>query len=390
MSSRIRSIYPVLALAAVAAAAAAAASPVVIQAPTFSTEGRTETIEVVFDRPSHGAVELEVYTFHYPLRPDLALEEDTWAHERQMRYMEDIEAGRRTAPDPDPADPRLAAILAASSVERFPMTGDDHRTFRTAWKATHGRVFFRVRTGGRTLEAVESARVHCAHIDSRSVEKLKEALQRLGFPLAREHGEMADRLIHEVRSVFTTGHSFRHMLVHHEVGLGELDTLLGELERAIAARRWPATREIAERLEREIAEREGAFLEVQVASQGDRLRLTLEDRIKGFDFAAHPDTAILLKRGPAISPERSHTALMNSGAHSTGGSGHDPAEHQAMMGFDREELVRGAVELARANGGFEVSRNQLGSEPRSWTLVALYGEGQQYYLTRAIELPAMP
>ncbi len=37
-----------------------------------------------------GKFYLESYQFHYIMLPELAPEEDTWRHEKQMRFMEDV------------------------------------------------------------------------------------------------------------------------------------------------------------------------------------------------------------------------------------------------------------------------------------------------------------
>lgn len=363
---------------------------VVIEAPPFSKEGVTETIALHFDREVHGDVDLDVYTFHYPMHPELAIEEDTWVHEGQMDHMREVLAGLQEPYAPDPEAPATKRILESSAVRTLEMATDDHRTFTTPWNARHGRILFRPRLNGAPLAAVASTRVHCTHVDMRSVEKLKESLRVLALPIEHGHGELADRLLQQVRSVYTQGHSLRHMLVHHQFGAAELDDCLADLEGAVTKRDWSETLRIIERFEHGIARAERNFYSVGVESVGGRIRLTLEDRIQAFDFAGDPETELFLKRGPAIDPEQLHARVKEAAqaGDRPGAGGHDPAMHGAMMRFDREELTRGAVRLSPADGGFQVTRDSLRGDSEQLTLIALYGEGQAFYLTRELALPA--
>ena len=362
-----------------------------IDAPPYASEGDTETISVRFDRAIEANAMLEILTFHYPMHPELALEEDTWTHERQMRRMADVREGRAEPYLPDPDDASVRAILDVSTVETLPLSpAGDGRSFATPWKAGHGRIFFRVRLDDVLVDSVATTRGHCVHVNMNSVERLKRAVGRLETPLAHEHAEMVDRLSRHVASTYRSGHGLRHMLVHHELGTDDLDETLAHLESAVRERRWDKARASLRALEREIASREEEFVRVTVDGSTDRIRLTLQDRIKGYSFSDDPETALYLRPGRTLpGPMLPDSVLPGPRLPPDGGhddtSGHDPSMHQAMMGFDREALIRDAIELSRVEGAFEISRDRLGDVRGPFTLIALYGDDQGYHLTRRIE-----
>ncbi len=70
----------------------------------------------------------------------------------------------------------LMKILEISSKETIKLETLDNQVFYADWTAKHGRFFLRVRIGNDYLNNVYTMRVHCQHIDVRTVEKLKDLL----------------------------------------------------------------------------------------------------------------------------------------------------------------------------------------------------------------------
>lgn len=354
-----------------------------IAAAPFSTEGREEVLTVSFDQEVSGPVRLAIYTFHYPLHPELAPEPDTWSHERQMAHAQDVQSGRvSSAYVPDPADPRVGQILAVSNREIIDLSPTGERAYAATWKATHGRLFFKVVVGGEALAPVATMRVHCRHVDLRSVERLKESLELLLLPLQMEHAEVATTLADQVTAAYETGHGLRYMLAHHGMETEDLDLALTELAGAANEGRWAEARGLLDDVTAIVREKEDKFVTVEVERRAGGIRLTLDEHINGFSFATDPDTEVYLKPLPLRPQDDLHERIRTMPDEA---AAHDPSAHAAMMGFDREELLEGAVRLTRDEEAFVLDRAAAAPPDGPFALIVIYGEGGSYLLTRGVE-----
>lgn len=88
-----------------------------VKLSTHSFEGNIERIAFYFTEPVNGNLYVDVYEFHYIMFPDLAPEEDTWTHEKQMGFMEDVLAGNARPFQPRLSDIKIKKILEISSKE---------------------------------------------------------------------------------------------------------------------------------------------------------------------------------------------------------------------------------------------------------------------------------
>ena len=201
---------------------------------THSFEGNIERIAFYFTEPVNENLYVEVYEFHYIMFPELAPEEDTWSHEKQMSFMEDVFAGNARAYRPRLSDIEVKEILKISPKETIKLLLMDSNIYYTDWKARHGRIFFRLKTDkGYFDETVYTMRVLCKHIDMRTFEKLKEQLQSMKLPLEHENSSFAKKLYDECFSTYTKGHSPRFMLIHHEQETENLDIMFKGLKESI-------------------------------------------------------------------------------------------------------------------------------------------------------------
>jgi hypothetical protein len=338
---------------------------------------------VSFDRDVSGPVRLAIYTFHYPLYPELAPEPDTWSHERQMAHAQDVQSGRVPAAYvPDPADLEIEQILAASTRATIDLSPAGEGAFSATWKATHGRLYFKVILDGEALAPVATMRVHCRHVDLRSVERLKESLELLRLPLQMEHGEVAMTLADQTTGAYETGHGLRYMLVHHGKETGDLDRGMELLVGAVRAGRWADARGLLDDLTAIVRDKEEEFVTVGVERQAGRIRLTLDEHVNGFPFAADPNTEVYLKPLPLRAQNELHERI---GSMPNEPGAHDPSAHEAMMGFDREELLDGAVRLAPDGDAFALDPTESALPDGPLALIVIYGEGGAYFLTRGVE-----
>ena len=76
-----------------------------VELSSHSFEGKVELIAFTFAEPLKEDLYLEVYKFHYIMLPELAPQEDTWYHEKQMSFMEDVLNGGTEAFRPSLSDP---------------------------------------------------------------------------------------------------------------------------------------------------------------------------------------------------------------------------------------------------------------------------------------------
>lgn len=185
---------------------------------------KVELIAFTFAEPLEEDLYLEVYEFHYIMFPKLAPQEDTWYHEKQMSFMEEVLNGRTEPYRPSLSDRSVKKILKISPKETIKLKSNNGRNYHTEWEAKHGRIFFRVKKNSVYIDQnVYSMRVHCSHIDMRSVEKLKELLLALELPVVHENRSMAKNIYKALFAAYTQGHSLQFMLEHHEIDTEEWD-----------------------------------------------------------------------------------------------------------------------------------------------------------------------
>lgn len=151
--------------------------------PTFALEGDIVSITIRLDGTVDGDIELEEYEFHYIMNPDIAPEQDTWPHEKQMKYMQEVLNGKADPYAPSLEDENIKKILEISPKRTYKIRRSNDGSYAMNWQASHGKIFFRVRTGGRYIGGLYTIRVHCRHIDMRSFENLKDALRTISMPI---------------------------------------------------------------------------------------------------------------------------------------------------------------------------------------------------------------
>ena len=90
-----------------------------VKLSTHSFEGNIERIAFYFTEPVNKNLYLEMYEFHYIMFPELATEEDTWYHEKQMSFMEDVLAGNAEPYHPRLSDKKVKKILKFPQKKRL-------------------------------------------------------------------------------------------------------------------------------------------------------------------------------------------------------------------------------------------------------------------------------
>jgi hypothetical protein len=346
---------------------------------THAVEGDVERISFHFAEPISEPLFLEVYEFHYIMFPDLAPEEDTWPHEQQMHYMQEVKAGRAEAYAPLMTDEKVREILHVSPMRTVALSSIDGKTHYTDWEARHGRIFFRVKNEAAYLDdSIHTMRVHCRHIDMRTVEKLKEQLQTMKLPLKHKNNSFAAQRYNDVHTTYTKGHSLRFMLQHHERDTEELDALFADLEALIADSDFKQAEQAVSRIEHIIIEKEQEFYRVDAAKNGQDIHVEVEDVINQYSFIEDTAAEVYVKeyRKPTMEElmTRAHSGAMD---HAYG----DHAAHAKMLKPDKNMLTKDALALERSPSSFS------GSLPDEWdavSVIILYGADQDYYITHRI------
>ena len=346
---------------------------------THSFEGDTERIAFEFEEPVNETLYLEVYEFHYIMFPELSPEEDTWPHEKQMSFMEDVVAGRTGGHNPQLTDDKVREILEVSPMQIVALSSLDGKTHYTDWEARHGRIYFRVRNEtGYIDNSVHTMRVHCRRIDMRTVERLKEQLQAIKLPLEHENSSFASKLLGDLNTTYTQGHSLRFMLHHHERETEDLDVLLAKLQESIASSDFDQAGKLVSQIERKIAEKEKVFYTVNVEKIERDIYIKIEDAINKYSFHEDPGVEVYVKQYRESTMEelmtRAHSAAMDH-AHM------DPSSHTKMLEPDMDRLTKDAVALEKSQSQF------TGSLPEEWdtiSVIVFYGADRQYYITNQI------
>ena len=244
---------------------------------THSFEGDMERIAFYFAEPVTEDLFLEAYEFHYIMFPELAPDDDTWPHDKQMSFMEDVIAGRVEGYNPHITDEKVREILKVSPMQTIALSSKDSKIYYTDWKAKHGRIFFRVKNETEYLnDAIYTMRVHCRHIDMRTVEKLKEKLQAIKLPLNHQNSSFAAKLYDDLYTTYTKGHSLRFMLQHHERETEDMDILFTQLQGSIANSDFDQAGKLVGQIENKITEKEKEFYTMNVKKIGSVIQIEIK------------------------------------------------------------------------------------------------------------------
>lgn len=351
-----------------------------VQLATHSFEGNRENISIKFNGLVNDDVYLEVYEFHHIMRPELSPEEDTWPHEKQMQFTEDVLAGNAEPYSPELSDENISEILEISGKEIIKLETLDNQVFYTDWIVKHGRFFFRVKTGNDYLNNIYTMRVHCKHIDMRTVEKLKDLLQAIRLPLEHRDALLAQQAFEDVYATYTQGHSLQFMLKHHERQIDDIDALFAQLEQTVANSAFDNAKNLIVQIDQKISEKEEIFFKLDLSKQADSISVTIEDNINDYSFYSDSNVEVYLKEYQEASIEE-----LTEQVHSmpTDHSKIDPSKHVMILQPDKDELIDGAIRLGNSANAF------TGIIPKEWEnarVIVLYGNNQSYYLTKNVKL----
>jgi len=352
-----------------------------VKLSTHSFEGNMEQIAFSFTEPVNENLYLEVYEFHYIMFPELAPEEDTWYHEKQMSFMKDVLAGEANAYNPNLSDKKVKEILNVSPKETIKLSSIDNKTFYTDWKAHHGRIFFRIKTDKVYFDDnIYTMRVHCRYIDMRTFENLKEQLQSIKLPLGHKNSFFAKNLYEKLYASYTQGHSPRFMLIHHEKQTGDLDSLFKQLESSIDRSAFYEAKKIIVQIEEKIKVKEELFYKISPVKNNNVVNINVEDNINSYSFYEDPNVEVYVKeyREPSMDElvAKDHSFIIDH-------SKMDPSVHQKMLKPEKTQLTKGAFKLEKSNNLF------TGTLPETWgaiSVVVFYGMDQNYYLTYQFKL----
>ena len=350
------------------------------QLTTHSFEGNKENISIKFNGPVNDDVYLEVYEFHHIMRPELSPEEDTWPHERQMQFTEDVLEGNAEPFKPELSDENIDKILEISGKETIKLETLDNQVFYADWTAKHGRFFFRVKTGNDYFNNVYTMRVHCKHIDMRTVEKLKDVLQAIRLPLEHRNALLAQQVFEQVYATYTQGHSLQFMLNHHEQQIDDLDALFEQLEQTVSNSALDDAKNLIIQIDQKINEKEEIFSKLDVSKHGDSISVTIKDNINDYSFYSDPNVEVYVKEYEEASIEELTEQIHSMPADH---SKIDPSTHMRMLQPDKDELIGGAIRLGNSVTAF------TGIIPEEWDnarIIVLYGNNQSYYLTKNVKL----
>ncbi len=344
--------------------------------PTHSLEGESERISFTFAESLDEDLYLEVYEFHDIMFPELAPAEDTWVHEKQMSFMTDVLEGRAEPFRPQFSDKRVQRILELSPKQIIKLSSIDKRNYYADWKAKHGRIFFRLKTPtGYIDKRIYTMRVHCRHVDMRSVELLKEQLVALKLPLTHKNGPLARNFYQTLFSTYALGHSLQFMLRHHERDTGDLDIPFQQLSRSISESDFDRAEKLVDSLRKEVRAQEEFFYQLGVTGEDGAIRVNIADNINAYSF--YHDPAVEVYASEYSEPSIGDLAAITHG----GGLDHsrvDPSRHQQMMKPDKKMLTNDAIKLEPSGDAF------TGILPEKWrevSIVVFYGADQGYYLT---------
>ena len=341
----------------------------------FAFEGDTVPIKVTIDGEAPGEVTLEEYEFHYIMHPELAPEPDTWSHNAQMGYMRDVLEGTTAKYVPSLKDEKVKKILETSPKKEHPMQKSVDGTYKLDWNASHGRIFFRITSDGEYTGDLYTTRVHCRHVDMRSFERLKDTLEAMALPIEHKNTMMVENVFEGAFSIYTTGHSPRFMLAHHEYPVDDLDALFDSLKKKIEEEDLEGAEGLRKGIMEKLTEKEDLFYELDTDTEDDVLTVTIHDKINDFSFYDDPNTEAYLK---AVDKEEEALDMM-AGLHG-GQVEHDHSKMNAPL--DLEKLLDGALPFSKKEGKYRIEPDEGFSE--NLKIIVIYGDGQRYYLTRSL------
>lgn len=352
--------------------------------PRFSTEGTSENLRVTFEEPVKKPVTLRVYRFHYPMHRDIAPEPDTWVHRKQMKHMEKVKVGKTSPFVPEADDPRMKEVLDVSSKFELSLDpGPNRKTYSTSWNARHGRIFFRLQIGERTLPEIHTTRVHCNRINMVSVERLKTLLGMIRIPLQKEHGEMAKNMFTKIQNTYRKGHGLEFMLAHHEIERQDLEQQFQQLSSALNEERFQKARSTIDGLLESIREKERHFYDVRIDRNrhSRRISISLTDRMNDRSFGEYPDADVYVKEHAPVTErpdamKRIH-GTVNKGTHE------NMNQHQKHVNSRYDRLTRNAVRLSEGTRKNEF-RKWIPDEWGRVKIIVLYGPNHNYYLTQIL------
>lgn len=344
--------------------------------PDFAFEGDKIPIKVVLKDDIETDVVLEEYVFHHIMNQDIAPEPDTWPHEKQMSYMQDVIEGKSTPYKPSLKDEDIKKILEISPKTSYTLKPEKDGSYLLNWDATHGRIFFRMKAGGSYVGDLYTIRVHCKHIDMRSFEKLKETLEAMALPIEHKNLVMVETVSEGAHSIYMMGHSPRFMLGHHEHSTEDLDALFESIQKNIEEGDLEGTENLRVRILEKLIEKEELFYSLDVNRGDELLSIEIRDNINDFSFFEDPNTEVYLK---VIEAEDETTALMEKLQGSE--SEHDHSHMNQPL--DKEKMLEGALSLEKIGKGYQAKlSNEI--QGKELKVIVIYGAEQRYYLTKKI------
>lgn len=216
-------------------------------------------------------------------------------------------------------------------------------------------------------------RVHCSHIDMRSVEKLKEQLLALELPVVHENRFMAKNIYEALFAAYTQGHSLQFMMKHQVIETADLDTLFKQLSKAIGKSDFSEAKRLLASLKEEVRATEELFYQLIVTRDNETVRIRVVDKINAYAFYRDPAVEVYIKEY-----RESSGAELIAITHVSDYSKHDPSNHLEALKPNKEKLIKGAIRLEKVVDSFE---GILTEEWDKVTVVVLYGVDQGYYFT---------
>lgn len=348
-----------------------------VDIPPFGFEGEQVLITIRLDGDVDEDLVLEEYEFHYIMHPSIAPKQDTWPHEKQMEYMQNVLDEKLAPYVPSLDDENIKKILEISPKKSYTLRQSGGGAYALEWNATHGRIFFRLKVGDKYIEDLYTTRVHCKHIDMRSFENLKDTLNAMAMPIKHRNSMMVESVFERAHSIYTKGHSPVFMLRHHEYPIEDLDGLFESLGMAIKEGDLDETENLRRELLRTLVEKEDLFYKLDLRVGRGTLFVDIYDTINDFSFYNDPNTEVYIKR---IDPAKETTGLM--------AELHDPEKHdhsQMNQPLDRGKLLEGALPLSKVNGIYKIGLGE-NFKGQKLDIIVIYGPEQNYYLTRAVSI----
>lgn len=343
--------------------------------PTHSFEGSAEKISLELSEAVAEPVYLDVYEFHYIMHPELAPEEDALLHNEQMNFMSEVLKGRAEPFKPSLDSEKVQKILEISPKKTIKLETENGKLFYTTWIAEHGRMFFRARVGSEYLDNIYTTRVHCKNVDMRTVEQLKGLLESIALPLEHKNSMLAAQLFDQVYSSYTQGHSLRYILMHHGQPVEEIDALFEKLGAAIKRSDFEAAKNLADEILKEISRKEEVFFSLETAKNNEFAEVKIKDNVNGFSFYTDENAEVYVREYKKPTAEELMKKLHSAPA--------DHSMHMESLKPDKNKLTANSMKFKNSGDSFS---GNISAEWKNITVVLIYGSGQNYYLTKNVEL----